>query len=338
MNTPKNTPEDNELILAFESYDFIVTQTDPTIEELHETGQIIPSYIKNQVNEFKEWSAVPEITLKDGKVSFNNPTKKCLSSSSINQLLIELVKKNIPLYMVGDKEISCVSDIKKLWEEIGLKYNGGSRDRFDRKRVCAVKAYLEPQRQRIIKELTSKLKPEKQSETVDISQGKTGKDFVPFPTPSGTQWHEVKISFIDNENVCISIKGKTKQVNYASMGFTGKKRGNPSKLWFFLKELAVLNGRFKNYPLENKVEIKELFSDLRKKLIDFFKFDGDPIPYLKTKDYTGYKTTFVIEDKSHAREYEESVIKHNKKYVPSRHKQYKESVDDDRYDSDDLEG
>ena len=152
---------------------------------------------------------------------------------------------------------------------------------------------------------------------------------IPFPTPSGTQWHEVKVSFIDNENVEISIKGKVTTKNYAEMGF--KNRSKPSILWTFFRQIAQAGGSFAGYSDENKVKIKELFSDLRKKLTSYFQIEGDPIPYTKGE---GYRTSFILENKSYSLENEDSIRKQNARYVPPKNKHtrrngYKEDSDHD---------
>lgn len=139
------------------------------------------------------------------------------------------------------------------------------------------------------------LESEKQSKTMGISQDKARKDFVPFPTPPGTQWHEVKISFIDGENVSIRVKDKATIKNYAEMGF--KNRSKPSKLWFLLKELARSTGSLAGYS--DKEKTKELVSDLRKKLALYFKIEGDPIPY---KMREGYQTAFELKGSLPSRE------------------------------------
>lgn len=144
---------------------------------------------------------------------------------------------------------------------------------------------------------------------------------IPFPTPSGTQWHEVKISFIDNENVRISIKGKTTSKNYVEMGFKGrstkKEGGKTSVLWTFFRKISQVGGSFAGYSDEGKVKIKELFSDLRKKLTLYFQIEGDPIPYIKGE---GYRTSFTLENKSYSLENEDSIRKQNTSYVPLKNK------------------
>lgn len=166
--------------------------------------------------------------------------------------------------------------------------------------------------------------PEKQGKDIATSTPKV----IPFPTPSGTQWPEVKISFIDDENVKISARNVTEHRHYSSMGFKDSKSNKPIFLWKFLKELASLSGKFTNS--QGKDKAKKCFSDLRKALNQVFKtIEGNSISYKKTKDYTGYETSFVIEDKSPNSEYEESIRRHHREYVPPKkpHSNYNEDSD-----------
>lgn len=167
------------------------------------------------------------------------------------------------------------------------------------------------------------IKPEIEEKSIPASTPQdTAKQakFIPFPTPSGTQWCEVKISFIDNDNVKLSARDVTEKRHYSEMGFKDNKSKNnePIFLWKFLKELASLSGRFTNCPDKEKDKAKKYFSSLRKTLSQLFNINGDPIPYKKSKDYTGYETAFVIENKSHDREYEESVRGHHREYIPPK--------------------
>lgn len=116
------------------------------------------------------------------------------------------------------------------------------------------------------------------------------------------------------------------------MGFKDSKSGKPIFLWKFLKELASLNGNFTNCPDKGKGKVKKYFSDLRKALRQIFKtIEGDPISYKKT---TGYETAFLIEDKSHNRDYEESIRRHYKEYVPPKNTHCNYKNEDDCEDSD----
>ena len=156
----------------------------------------------------------------------------------------------------------------------------------------------------------------------------TPQKVIPFPTPSGTQWHEVKITLLDNENVSIKIKGNVVKKNYAELGFKDSRTGKPSKLWLYFEGLLSSNGEITNYPTTEKAIIEKNISDLRRMLKRCFAINDDPIPYKKTKDYTGYKTDFLIEGKSYTRDYEESIRKNNKKGIPQKGNRYKNETED----------
>lgn len=167
MNTPKSTPEINELILAFESYDFIVTQTDPFTGQLYTDKLTIPSYIKNQVEKFE--------TKSFSRTLDSRHPRKYLPSYAVNELLLELIREDMPLYSVAGKEISCVSDIQSLYKEIETGIDSCLRffkdsPLFDRERVCAVKAYLRPQCLKIKKKLKLRLETRKQSKVNGIKK------------------------------------------------------------------------------------------------------------------------------------------------------------------------
>ena len=220
---------------------------------------------------------------------------------------------------VTDKEILAIFAICEAFEAIHNIQRGKSEDAIKEKILTA---------STFLKLAKAGLKP--------ATQDKAKQDkFVPFPTPSGTQWSEVKISFIDTDNVKISARKKTETRHYSGMGFKGK--GNkPSLLWGVLKRLAQLNGQFTNYPDKEKVKTEKDFSDLRRVLKQLFKINGNPILYKKTKDYTGYKTAFVIEDKSYAREHEETVREHLREYIPPKktHLSCKDENENDNEDND----
>ena len=139
---------------------------------------------------------------------------------------------------------------------------------------------------------------------------------------------EVKITLLDNENVSIKIKGNVVKKNYAELGFKDSRTGKPSKLWLYFEGLLSSNGEITNYPTTEKAIIEKNISDLRRMLKRCFAINDDPIPYKKTKDYTGYKTDFLIEGKSYTRDYEESIRKNNKKGIPQKGNRYKNETED----------
>ena len=144
--------EKNELADAFRSYDWIISYTNPIAEKLYLHNTAAPPYIEKRVNEYKEGECT--------RYYIENRIKPpyILSSMFINRLLLEIVREGIPLYKVGNKEISCVADIKRLWNAAGV-----TRTILEYKELYQIAAYLEPQRLKIEKKLMLKLKPEKQS-------------------------------------------------------------------------------------------------------------------------------------------------------------------------------
>jgi len=104
----------------------------------------------------------------------------------------------------------------------------------------------------------------------------TAINIIPFPTPPGTQWHEVKISFIDNENVSIGVRGgRSERKNYAEMGFKNKKTCKPVKSWYTL--LAFSEKGCLKYSQSVKSKTEKDIQDLRKRLKTYFGIQGDPI-------------------------------------------------------------
>ena len=132
------------------------------------------------------------------------------------------------------------------------------------------------------------LEAEKQKETVEItSNQKKTKNIIHFPTPSGTQWHEVTISFIDNENVRIIAKNVTETKHYSEMGFRKGKANKPVASWFILE--GFKNDKPLEYPQNTKEKTEKTIQDLRKRLKAYFRIQGDPIILEQ-----GYKPVFKV--------------------------------------------
>lgn len=266
MNTPQDTPK-NELIRAFRDYCWIVAHTNP-IAGILPLVEAPPGIIDR----------VKELELSGEVIEERNS----LSSLAVNILLLRLVMKGIPLFRVESREIACMLDIRELWDKLEIK---SLKDSFHyyRETTAHVMAYLAPQYRQIEKEFASKLEPGEQSENVGIPG-----DFVPFPTPAGTQWHEVEISFIDNENAKISAKSKTESRHYSQLGFKDKRSGiKPVKSW----NILLLFGE--KECLEFSHKDKEIFEkavqDLRKRLKACFGIQDNPIILEH-----GYKPKFKV--------------------------------------------
>ncbi|OHB51220.1 MAG: hypothetical protein A2099_05785 [Planctomycetes bacterium GWF2_39_10] len=147
--------KNSQLIDAFESYEWIILHTNPLHYEIDLSFTPVPSYIRKDVDLHKQ---------KEWLFDKNKTPRDILIHESINSLLSELVKKGIPLYKVDNKEITCVADIKRLWQETELDkhYYFFTELSYTSK---VLQARLTSQRLKIEKELMLKLDIEKKSET-----------------------------------------------------------------------------------------------------------------------------------------------------------------------------
>lgn len=132
-----------------------------------------------------------------------------------------------------------------------------------------------------------KLEPQDTSVSTPQTQGKT-KDVLPFPTPTGTQWHEVNIYFIDSENVKISARDKTETKHFFDMGFRKGKTCKPVKSWDALFAFSKKECLTYSQSLKSKTE-KDI-QDLRKRLKAYFGIQDDPF----ILEHDGYKPVFKV--------------------------------------------
>ena len=115
----------------------------------------------------------------------------------------------------------------------------------------------------------------------------TRQEVISFPTPPGTQWHEVEISFIDSENVKISARDKTVTKHFFDMGFRKGKTCKPVKSWYTL--FAFSEKRCLTYSQSIKSKTEKDIQDLRKRLKAYFGIQDDPIILEH-----GYKPVFKV--------------------------------------------
>lgn len=125
----------------------------------------------------------------------------------------------------------------------------------------------------------------------------TGPKF-PYKIPSGTQWHNVFIKFLDDEQIEIYIKKLKHITNYKEMGFVGKgKVPEPSEQWIFLKVLAKCNGEITIKDDTAKDTYKQQKYLLTESLKNYFSIDYDPFyPYKSSSEKSGnsYKIKLTL--------------------------------------------
>lgn len=117
---------------------------------------------------------------------------------------------------------------------------------------------------------------------------KTGPKF-PYKIPSGTQWEQVIIKFLDTERVEIYVKKQKYITDYKEMGFTGKGTvPEPSEQWVFLRVLAQYNGEIAIKDESSKDTYKQQKYLLTESLKSYFSIDYDPFyPYKSSPEKQG---------------------------------------------------
>lgn len=116
-------------------------------------------------------------------------------------------------------------------------------------------------------------------ETEDIKK-------FPYKLPRGTVWENFIIKFLDNENVLISVVGKTHEADYREMCFEDKRNGKSNLQWIILFALAQNGGEISWKNPEASEKYKKGVERLANRLRDYFSIDYDPFhPYKENNSY-----------------------------------------------------
>lgn len=110
-----------------------------------------------------------------------------------------------------------------------------------------------------------------------------------FSTPPGTEWKEVKITFLDRDMLAIKC-GKQSEVTKQREQIPGMTNSTtqlntPSVNWLLLKAFAIngpavsMSDLMKMFPGHNSGALRRRKSYLSQILQDYFGINGDPIPY-----------------------------------------------------------
>lgn len=118
-----------------------------------------------------------------------------------------------------------------------------------------------------------------------------------FPTPPNTTWKMVKIQFVSEDSVRVSVKSIHGRYTFAEMGFKDNRKYNsPNTQWEVLRCLAKINREF-SWQEETAIYGRKRFSRLRERLRAFFGIEDDPFfPYGTSGCYRMPK--FKIENES----------------------------------------
>ncbi len=120
--------------------------------------------------------------------------------------------------------------------------------------------------------------------------------FDPFPTPEGTTWRDVSITFTSEHRVQISVLSVKDSRSFAEMGFEDRRggAGKPDSAWECLKLLAKSAGRIErtvNFNRPGWTKVEKQIQAIRARLKDLFGIPGDPLPFRKRN---GYEAQFQI--------------------------------------------
>jgi hypothetical protein len=122
--------------------------------------------------------------------------------------------------------------------------------------------------------------------------------------PPDTRWEDIKLEFLDHEEIKIFLKNKPRAVkSYIALDFADKRtdkiapeEGKPSRLWRTLALFAKGNGEisWENTHFSEKDNLVKNVSDLRKHLKALFRINASPIVTYKRSKKTIYKMALNI--------------------------------------------
>lgn len=183
-------------------------------------------------------------------------------------------RENIKAENITEQEILAIFSICEAFEAVNdMQHKKPEED--IKEKVYAASTFL--------KLAKTGIEPEKQN--------RVKKDgFILFPTPPGSQWHEIELSFIDGETVRISVKGNKQTKHFIEMGFRKGNTCNPIKpvgAWYIL--LHFKENKSLKFSQRDKSKIEKGIQDLRMRLKAYFGIQDDPIIL-----EDGYKPKFKV--------------------------------------------
>ena len=111
-------------------------------------------------------------------------------------------------------------------------------------------------------------------------------ELVPINIPPGTEWKDISIRFISEEEVHIKAGKFSKVANFIEMGFRNKRTNRPDSQWLFLKILAKNQGELSWNDSNTTDSGKKMKQLLANNLKAYFGLDKDPfLPYRSIKKY-----------------------------------------------------
>ena len=113
-----------------------------------------------------------------------------------------------------------------------------------------------------------------------------------FPTPSGSNWADVRMQFMDGETVAIKVGEVALTANYTQLGFADGRNTRPNKQWELLRSFASNRGVIAWGGSSADRKNQKRRETLAKMLRGYFNIEGDPIEL--TSDGDGWRARFEI--------------------------------------------
>lgn len=97
--------------------------------------------------------------------------------------------------------------------------------------------------------------------------------------PPARNWPEIKVTFMNDHTVRVSVRTQTCNHEYPALGFADNRSGKPNSAWAALLELAKSGGSLQQpNPGKGRSSTEKAIQALRKQLKILWKIDSDPIP------------------------------------------------------------
>ncbi|NUQ57731.1 MAG: hypothetical protein HUT38_04600 [Candidatus Paceibacter sp.] len=119
---------------------------------------------------------------------------------------------------------------------------------------------------------TSQTKPEEQT-PANTSQNTPEPKNVTFPLHPGAKVSDIKMMFLNDAIICITINRKSQNFNYVEMGFCRKANKEPLEMWNTLLEYAEYNGALSDVTKKKQKDSERI----NEKLKSFFVTDENLI-------------------------------------------------------------
>jgi hypothetical protein len=127
----------------------------------------------------------------------------------------------------------------------------------------------------------------------------------PHKLPAGTQWENITMQFLDQNQAAISVRGLKHSTDFIGMGFMDDRTKKPNQQWALLRILAQQGGEIARKDPDAKDQFKKTKENLAKGLQHYFTLDYDPFypynPQLPNKTERSYKIKMTLIPESAAK-------------------------------------